>query len=118
MPDILFPYIALGYDPETIENAVTAFGWKRPTDVSGISSNCYANHLHMYLKQRIYSLESLEDYLSNLVRKGNISRDRALSVLEEGVEKSRANEVLAEIDLGIDADDLAKGLFRLRRCLC
>jgi hypothetical protein len=118
LPDLVFPYIALGYNPEKIEKEVTSLGWKRPRDVTGISSNCYANHLHMYLKQQIYSIESLEDYLSNLVRKGSISRDRALDVLRMGADKAKANEILREIDLDIDASDLAKGLFQLRRCLC
>lgn len=118
LPDLLFPYIALGYDPSEVEQAVTKIGWKRPNDVSGISSNCYANHLHMYFKQKIYSTESLEDYLSNRVRKGAVSRERAMAVLQSGLDEARANEILTEIGLDVEVDSLAKGLFQLRRCMC
>jgi len=117
-PDLLFPFLALGYDPDQVERSAQAIGWTRPTDVAGISSNCYANHLHNYLKRKLYTTDSLEDYLSHLVRKGTISRERALSALESPLDTTSANKILEEIGLEIQIDDLAKGLFQLRRCMC
>jgi hypothetical protein len=117
LPHHIFPYLALGYDPAFVEAEITKLGWVRPTDVSGIGTNCSANHLHTYLKKAFYSEASLESYLSLQVRKGAVIRDLALQVLETEVDEELANRVLCEIGLEANASALAKELVWVRRCV-
>jgi hypothetical protein len=109
-PDLLFPFLALEYNPSEAEIVASSLGWQRPCDVPGTSSNCYGQHLHIYLNQKIKSHEAIEDELAVLVRRGIISRERAIIVLETEASKEKANNILAEIGLDIDVDCLADHL--------
>lgn len=118
LPYHIFPFVALGYDPDIIEYEIGQFGWVRPTDVCGVGSNCSANNLHTYLKKNFYSEESLESYLALQVRQGSVTRELALSVLETEVPEDLANRVLQEIGIMGNASELLDGMPLLRRCMC
>ena len=81
LPFLIFPLVALGYSPDQAYSNSEKAGWIPPTDVAGVLTNCAANHLHLYLKNCIYGQESLEDYLSNQIRIGSLSRQKALEIL-------------------------------------
>lgn len=118
LPQHVFPFLALGYDPVLAEREVEKIGWRYPSDVSGVGSNCSAHHLHMYLKKAFYSRESLERYLALEVRKGAIARDRALNALETPVPEELANQVLSSVGLSMSAPELAENSVWIRRCMC
>jgi len=110
LPDLLFPFLALDYDPLKVELVVQDLGWRRPTDVAGTSSNCHAQYLHTYIKQNTHSPELLEDELAELVRKGVISRQRAMAVLKTRISRDAANRILADIGCEIDVGAIVKHL--------
>jgi hypothetical protein len=107
LPELIFPFVALGYDPDRIEKAINRLGWVKPNDVGGISSNCYGNFLHMGIKNYQYSNAELEDYFSDLVRKNVVSRKTALGAIQEKMNCDVAKKILNDLNLDTDLKSLA-----------
>jgi len=110
LPDRIFPFVALGYELSEVYRGIREVGWVAPKDVTGISTNCYANHLHMYLEKARHNANALEDHLSALVRDGMLSRDKAIQVMDSDPEEKRANEILCSIGIKVGIADFVKQL--------
>lgn len=72
---------------ETITEAeivreVVALGWTQPEGLDGCSSNCELNTFNNHVHQRRYGFHPYELELSELVRRGLMTRDEALGKLE------------------------------------
>lgn len=108
LPKLLFPFIGMGYDPDFAEREARKVGWVRPLDAGGLSSNCFANHLHTYLKLKTNPIQDIEDQLSELIQKKQISREKALHVLEHPATREQIVSILKRLSINITIDDLIK----------
>lgn len=84
-----------------------AFGWKKPQDVDGCSSNCLLNVFNNFIHQKTYDYSPYELELSHLIRNGLLTREQALDKINDqseeqvnlianklGVSKSQINEIV------------------------
>jgi len=112
-----FPLLQVEYDPVTIEGVATSVGWRRPGDVLGISSNCYACHLHNYLKKQRYPREQLRDASLSLVGKKLLSRDQLEAVLEVDEDMDVVRMILEKVGIEKAPQELATVVTRLSKRL-
>ncbi len=72
---------------EQIVSEVAKIGWKRPLGVDGCSSNCHLNTFNNYVHERKFGYSPYEFELSQLIRKGLMTRVEALSkIMDQPVE--------------------------------
>lgn len=92
-----------GIGERDIIREVRKIGWEQPRDVDGCSSNCRLNVLNNYAHERKYKFSPYELELSHLVRAGQLSREEAISKLED-----QAPEQLAAVmdELGLTEEQL------------
>lgn len=62
---------------------VAKLGWRRPKDVDGCSSNCQINTFNNFVHERRHGFNPYEFELSHLVRKGLMTRDEAISKIQD-----------------------------------
>jgi len=89
-------------EPEIIDN-LKLMGWKSPKDVDGCSSNCQLNTFNNMIHEKSYGYSPYELELSQLIRKGSLTREQALEKI-----KDQRTEMLGPImkRLDIQPDDL------------
>ena len=75
---------------DEIVSQVQAFGWEKPKDVDGCSSNCRLNAFNNYVHLKIFGYSPYELELSHLIRRGLLSRQQALEKLEDQPEEQIA----------------------------
>jgi len=68
---------------DQIRAEVGKLGWRSPTDVDGCSSNCRVNTLNNFIHQKRYGFNPYELELSHLVRKQLMTREEAISKIED-----------------------------------
>jgi hypothetical protein len=68
---------------DQIVKEVEPLGWQRPHDVDGCSSNCKLNTFNNYVHEQKNGYSPYEFELSQLIRKGLMSREEALSKIED-----------------------------------
>ncbi len=68
------------------------------------SSNCAFNYVAQYLVENVYGYAQHEVELSELVREGEMTRQRALEIIETPIEESDLNNALQK--LGMTAEDV------------
>ncbi len=77
------PLAFLDYDEEAILEEITRMGWEKPDDTDPNSTNCLLNALGIKVHQERFRFHPYAYELANLVRRGYMDRDVALSRLEE-----------------------------------
>lgn len=90
-----------------IYNEISKYGWKKPKDVDGCSSNCTLNTFNNYVHQLMYQYHPYEYELSQLVRAGQLSRRQAINKMTE-VSCEQLETVFKK--LGINNDEIKKRL--------
>jgi tRNA(Ile)-lysidine synthase TilS/MesJ len=82
---------------EIIE-AIIPLGWTSPKDVDGCSSNCRLNVFNNFAHERRFGYSPYELELSQLVRKGLMSREEAIGKLEDQPAE-RLEEIMKELNI-------------------
>jgi hypothetical protein len=90
---------------DEIVQDVEAFGWKKPKDVDGCSSNCRLNVFNNYIHQRTYGYSPYELELSHLIRSGLLPRQQALDKIND---QSEEQINLITEKLGLSKDQLSQ----------
>ncbi len=67
---------------EQIVEAISKFGWRPPENVDGCSSNCQLNTFNNYIHEQVFGYNPYELELSQIIRKGLLDRDTAISKVE------------------------------------
>jgi len=96
-------------EDEIIEK-LQALGWRQPKDVDGCSSNCRLNAFNNLAHELAYGYNPYELELSHLVRKGLLSRAKALEKLADKAD-SQVGSILEELQ--IKREDLESAAVRL-----
>lgn len=83
-----FPYTInafplIGYNEDEIYKAIKSLGWRKPEDVDPNSTNCQLNSLGILKHKEGYKFHPYDYEMSMLVRLGIISREEALSRVED-----------------------------------
>lgn len=89
---------------------IKPLGWVPPKDVDGCSSNCRLNTFNNYVHKKIFSYSPYELELSHLVRKNQLTRDEAISKLDDQPIELIAN-IMKELDIDQDELDKLPGLY-------
>ncbi len=84
---------------EEIIKEIEQFGWEKPDDVDGCSSNCRLNTFNNHMHQKKFGYSPYELELSHLIKKGQLSRDDALDKILDQPEQQLKSVVK---ELGID----------------
>lgn len=93
MPSLFYPFPGRDYDEAEIIGRIEDLGWVRPADTDANSSNCVLNafgiqeHMHK-LGFHPYALE-----LATLVRNGNLTREEALTKVNEPIDNAVVESV-------------------------
>ena len=101
---VLNPLLAIRYDEEDVIEQVKGLGWRMPVDTGKHSSNCRLNDLgiHAHLKQ--YGFHPYVWDISDLVRRGSLSREEALEKIDSTPDIDRVRAMGSQ--LGLEVDDL------------
>lgn len=117
MPYSIFPLLGQ-IDRSGMLERIQARGWNMPPDVGGFSTNCAANHLHIFIKKRRFSDPQYREYLSGQIREGLVSREQAIQFLEAPADRLAAQGIVDALGMPDDVDRLAIEVKYPRQCLC
>jgi len=67
---------------EQIVEDISKFGWRPPENVDGCSSNCQLNTFNNYIHEQVFGYNPYELELSQIIRKGLLDRETAISKVE------------------------------------
>ncbi|MBF0298294.1 MAG: hypothetical protein HQK51_06215 [Oligoflexia bacterium] len=98
------PNMLFNHTEKEIVESIKAMGWINPENLDGCSSNCKLNALGVYVHMKRFKFHPYEAELSNLVRKGVITRSEALDKLNQNVSINNINEMLSHFDTSIVDD--------------
>lgn len=112
-----FLFLYIDWDEDKIVNTITSeLNWKIPEKMSSSwRSDCNINVIKQYLYKETLGFTKNEELLSQLIRKGTISRNMALQRLEH--ENEIHPDLLAEIfqDLDIPITKLHLGMIKYKK---
>ena len=86
-PTTISPLPILGYDEQQIYATIAGLGWIRPQDVDSTSTNCRLNAFGIVRHLNAYRFHPYDYEVSQLVRLGRLSREEALSRVEQPEER-------------------------------
>jgi len=106
LPAAVYPFAILGYDIPTIEENIASFGWRRPTDTGGISSNCGINRLHIALQKRLYGKDQYAARLSAKMNEEGVSPEVASRALHDAPSDDELRAMLDSLGITRTVDEL------------
>lgn len=97
-----FKYVEWNED-EIISLITKELNWKMPKrSWPNKSSNCFFNYAAQYLAEQQFGYAQHESELSALVRSGEMTRERALEIIETPIEESDLTKALDKIGLKLE----------------
>lgn len=99
----LFDFMA--YDPADVYARVEALGWERPVTTDSCSTNCSLNAVGIDRYQKRFGVHLYAPEVSDLVRRGVISRDAGAEILNTPLDRERVRSIEELLDLPSSSDD-------------
>lgn len=98
------PFEYMDYnDLSIIEFLTQEYGFKLPQKSwPKASTNCLFNYVSQFLAQRNFGYSQHEAEISTLIRSGEMTRERALEIIEMPITREIVDDVLAMLDLTYD----------------
>ncbi len=87
-PYTMSPFPIIGYDEKEIYRTIETLGWKRPQDVDSCSTNCQLNSYGIVKHCQKHNYHPYEYELSSAVRLGTLTREEAITRIEDSTELS------------------------------
>lgn len=99
---VINPMLAVDFAEEQIIERIKQLGWITPQDTGIHSSNCRLNDLGIHLHKKKYGFHPYTFELAELVRRGKMDRDQAITKLET----EPPADVIADVakDLGVNSN--------------
>jgi hypothetical protein len=95
-PYTISPFPIIGYDEKEIYRTIETLGWKRPKDVDSCSTNCQLNSYGIVKHCRKHNYHPYEYELSSSVRLGTLTREEAITRIDDSTELSEKLAVNVE----------------------
>lgn len=103
---VINPMLTVAYHESELIEEIAKYGWRRPTDTGGHSSNCRLNDVGIFAHQKRYGFHPYVFELAELVRKGFADRQQALEKLSRLPNPGDFGDILEK--LGIEEADLGR----------
>jgi len=87
-PYTISPFPMIGYDEKEIYRTIETLGWKRPQDVDSCSTNCQLNSYGIVKHCQKHNYHPYEYELSSAVRLGTLTREEAITRIEDSTDMS------------------------------
>ena len=84
VPFYVNPLYFNDYNMDRINKVLNKLGWEKPSDTDANSTNCLLNSLANYFHEKQYGYNPYIQDVSQLIRKGMISREVALNKMKNG----------------------------------
>ena len=101
---VLSPHWFLGHDVDTyVQTIQEELGWEYPrVSYPAQSTNCYLNFLSVHNSMEHYGYTHYHVEMSKLIRQGEMTRDRALELLELNYDTDMLNRIAAPLGYQFD----------------
>ncbi|AJH03360.1 7-cyano-7-deazaguanine synthase [Bacillus thuringiensis] len=83
IPALFYPFMNDNYNENQILDKISEFGWVKPTDTDGNSTNCLMNAYAIHKHKEKYGFHPYALELAHLVRSNSMDREEALSRIME-----------------------------------
>ncbi|KEO78100.1 hypothetical protein MKN04_13285 [Paenibacillus polymyxa] len=83
IPALFYPFMNDDYNENQILDKISEFGWAKPTDTDGNSTNCLMNAYAIHKHKEKYGFHPYALELAHLVRSNSMDREEALSRIME-----------------------------------
>ena len=97
MPTLINPLLGLKYDENEIIALLGEYGWEKPADTGQSSSNCLLNDYAIAKHYEKFRFHSYEAEICLQVRRGTMSREKAIMKLEDIKPSSSFTDVLSKL---------------------
>lgn len=99
-PRVLYPFHAMvEYDENEILATIAQYGWTRPGDTDGCSTNCRLNSVAIAAHERHHGYHPYISEMSAMVRDGRLSKEEALLREKQRASLPVINDVLERLGL-------------------
>lgn len=94
---VINPMLGWKYDADEIIEEISQYGWKKPSDTGQHSSNCRLNDVGIVFHLKESGFHPYEAELTDLVRKGFMSRDKAVAKLNDIPDLEHYSDVMDKL---------------------
>ncbi len=102
LPYFVNPLLFNEYNYEIVNKEIEAVGWSKPKDTDASSTNCLLNTLGNYIHEERYGFNPYSKEISELIRKGIITREKGLEKLHKKINKAVLDECIEKLGLRIE----------------